>query len=114
MQNHVLHPDAGFRPRRPDPVRRPGPDPDAGARRRRLEPLGSPLRFARPAVVASKSAAAGFGAPDHGGGFWMRALGPGSVSSFLKIILDVVYAILWISVGLVALALLAALLFSFN
>jgi len=44
----------------------------------------------------------------------MRALGPGSVSSFLKIILDVVYAALWISIGAVALALLAALLFSFN
>jgi hypothetical protein len=44
----------------------------------------------------------------------MRALGPGSVSSFLKIILDVVYVALWISLGAVALALLAALLFSFN
>lgn len=44
----------------------------------------------------------------------MRALGPGSVSSFLKIILDVVFAALWISLGVVALALLAALLFSFN
>ena len=44
----------------------------------------------------------------------MRALGPGSVSSFLKIILDVVYAALWISLGAVALAMLAALLFSFN
>ena len=44
----------------------------------------------------------------------MRALGPGSVSSFLKIILDVVYVALWISIGAVALALLAALLFSFN
>jgi len=44
----------------------------------------------------------------------MRALGPGSVSSFLKIILDVVYVALWIGLGAVALALLAALLFSFN
>jgi hypothetical protein len=44
----------------------------------------------------------------------MRALGPGSVSSFLKIILDVVYVALWISLGAVAVALLAALLFSFN
>jgi len=51
---------------------------------------------------------------ENGGGLWMRALGPGSVSSFLKIILDVVYAALWISLGVVALALLAALLFSFN
>jgi hypothetical protein len=44
----------------------------------------------------------------------MRALGPGSVSSFLKIILDVVYAALWISLGAVGLAMLAALLFTFN
>jgi hypothetical protein len=44
----------------------------------------------------------------------MRALGPGSVSSFLKIILDVVFAALWISLGAVAIALLAALLFSLN
>ena len=44
----------------------------------------------------------------------MRALGPGSVSSFLKIILDVVYAALWIALGAVGLAMLAALLFSFN
>jgi hypothetical protein len=44
----------------------------------------------------------------------MRALGPGSVSSFLKIILDVVFAALWIALGAVAVALLAALLFSFN
>ena len=38
----------------------------------------------------------------------MRALGPGSVSSFLKIILDVVYVALWISLGAVAVALLGA------
>jgi hypothetical protein len=44
----------------------------------------------------------------------MRALGPGSVSSFLKIILDVVFAALWIALGAVALVLLATLLFSFN
>lgn len=44
----------------------------------------------------------------------MRALGPGSVSSFLKIILDVVYVALMIGVGAVALLALAALLFSFN
>lgn len=44
----------------------------------------------------------------------MRALGPGSVSSFLKIILDVVYAALWIGVGAMAIAIVAALLFSFN
>jgi len=44
----------------------------------------------------------------------MRALGPGSVSSFLKIILDVVYAALWIGVVVVALMVVAALLFTFN
>lgn len=44
----------------------------------------------------------------------MRALGPGSVSSFLKIILDVVYFALWIGVIAVTLMVVAALLFTFN
>ncbi|HRD27465.1 MAG TPA: DUF2975 domain-containing protein [Caulobacter sp.] len=44
----------------------------------------------------------------------MRALGPGSVSSFLKIILDVVYYALWVLIGAAALFALVALLFSFN
>jgi hypothetical protein len=44
----------------------------------------------------------------------MRALGPGSVSSFLKIILDVVYGALWIGLAAVGLITLAALLLSFN
>src|ERR1700712_1201723 len=44
----------------------------------------------------------------------MRALGPGSVSSFLKVILDVVYAALWIVLTAVSLLTLLALLFSFN
>ena len=44
----------------------------------------------------------------------MRALGPGSVSSFLKIILDVVFAALWIGVSVLSLITLAALLLSFN
>lgn len=44
----------------------------------------------------------------------MRALGPGSVSSFLKIILDVVFAALWIGLVVLALITLAALLLSFN
>ncbi|MBU1378275.1 MAG: DUF2975 domain-containing protein [Alphaproteobacteria bacterium] len=44
----------------------------------------------------------------------MRALGPGSVSSFLKIILDVVFAALWIGVAALSLFTLAALLLSFN
>lgn len=44
----------------------------------------------------------------------MRALGPGSVSSFLKIILDVVFAALWIGVVALGLITLAALLLTFN
>ena len=44
----------------------------------------------------------------------MRALGPGSVSSFLKIILDVVYFALWVGLALMALITLVAMLFSFN
>jgi hypothetical protein len=44
----------------------------------------------------------------------MRALGPGSVSSFLKIILDVVFAALWIGAAILAFITLAALLLSFN
>jgi hypothetical protein len=44
----------------------------------------------------------------------MRALGPGSVSSFLKIILDVVFVALWIGVTAAGFLTLAALLFSFN
>jgi hypothetical protein len=44
----------------------------------------------------------------------MRALGPGSVSSLLKIILDVVYAATLAGVALVLLLALAAVLFVFN
>jgi hypothetical protein len=44
----------------------------------------------------------------------MRTLGPGSVSSFLKIILDVTWFALWAVIGALALAALAALLLSFN
>jgi uncharacterized membrane protein (DUF373 family) len=44
----------------------------------------------------------------------MRALGPGSVSSFLKIILDVVYFALWAGLAVLALITVLALLFSFN
>jgi hypothetical protein len=44
----------------------------------------------------------------------MRALGPGSVSSFLKIILDVVFAALWIGLVVLSLLTLAALLLSYN
>ena len=44
----------------------------------------------------------------------MRALGPGSVSSILKTILDVVFIALWIGVGGLALLILAALLLLFN
>jgi hypothetical protein len=44
----------------------------------------------------------------------MRALGPGSVSSFLKVILDVFYAVVWAFVGVVTVAVVAALLVSFK
>jgi len=44
----------------------------------------------------------------------MRTLGPGSISSLLKIILDVVYVALWIGIGAVGLGALSALLLSFN
>lgn len=44
----------------------------------------------------------------------MRALGPGSVSSFLKIILDVVFAALWIGIAIFAVITLAALLLSLD
>jgi hypothetical protein len=44
----------------------------------------------------------------------MRALGPGSVSSFLKIILDVAFYVLWVVVGCMSLATLATVLLSFN
>ena len=44
----------------------------------------------------------------------MRAMGPGSVSSFLKVILDVVFAALWIGIAILAVAALTALLINFN
>lgn len=44
----------------------------------------------------------------------MRALGPGSVSSVLKVILDIVRWILLIAIGVVAIAIVVVLLLSFN
>ncbi len=44
----------------------------------------------------------------------MRALGPGSVSSFLKVILDVFHFVLWIALGGAAIAIVAVLLLSFR
>jgi hypothetical protein len=44
----------------------------------------------------------------------MRALGPGSVSSFLKVILDVFYFVLGAAIVAVSIAMLAALLLSFR
>jgi hypothetical protein len=44
----------------------------------------------------------------------MRALGPGSVSSFLKVILDVFHFVLWIAVAGVSIAAIAVLLLSFK
>ena len=44
----------------------------------------------------------------------MRALGPGSVSSMLKTILDVVHFVLWVGLAGVSLAILTVLLISSN
>src|SRR5271167_4840105 len=44
----------------------------------------------------------------------MRALGPGSVSSFLKVILDVLYYVLWVFAIIGTIAIVAVLLISFN
>ncbi|MGI8840361.1 MAG: DUF2975 domain-containing protein [Caulobacteraceae bacterium] len=44
----------------------------------------------------------------------MRALGPGSVSSFLKVILDVFHFVLWVAVAGVIVAIFAVLLLSFR
>jgi hypothetical protein len=44
----------------------------------------------------------------------MRTLGPGSVSSFLKVILDVFYFALLVAAAVLALAILAVLLLSFR
>jgi len=44
----------------------------------------------------------------------MRTLGPGSVSSFLKIILDVVYVALWVGVAAAGLSSLAALTYGLS
>jgi len=44
----------------------------------------------------------------------IRALGPGSVSSILKAILDVFYVVLWAFAGLFAFVILALLLISFD
>jgi hypothetical protein len=44
----------------------------------------------------------------------MRALGPGSVSSFLKVILDVVRWVLMVSAAVVSAAIIAVLLLSFS
>lgn len=44
----------------------------------------------------------------------MRALGRGSVSSFLKVILDVFHVVLWVGVGLATVGAVIALLLSFR
>jgi hypothetical protein len=42
----------------------------------------------------------------------MRALGPGSVSSLLKVILDVVHIALWVVAGVVSIVIIVVMLFS--
>src|SRR5512142_1388987 len=44
----------------------------------------------------------------------IRALVPGSVSSFLKVILDVFYVVLWFIAGALALLIFGVLLISFD
>lgn len=44
----------------------------------------------------------------------MRTLGPGSISSFLKVILDVAWYLLWACAGVLVILAVAALLFSFS
>ena len=44
----------------------------------------------------------------------MRALGPGSVSSFLKVILDVFHFVLWAAIAILIVAIVAVLLLSFR
>jgi len=44
----------------------------------------------------------------------MRALGPGSVSSFVKVVLDVLHFVLWAALAAGAIALIAVLLLSFR
>jgi len=44
----------------------------------------------------------------------IRALGPGSVSSFLKVILDVFYHVLWVVGVILAAVILGLLLISFD
>jgi len=44
----------------------------------------------------------------------MRTLGPGSISSFLKIILDVTWFALWALIAILALSAVATLLLAFN
>jgi hypothetical protein len=55
-------------------------------------------------------------ANSHSGGriAMIRALGPGSVSSFLKVILDVAYYVLWFFLVVVAIGALGLLLVSFD
>src|SRR5262249_53136578 len=45
---------------------------------------------------------------------FIRALGPGSVSSFLKVILDVFYVVLWFIAGALAVVIFLVLLISFD
>jgi hypothetical protein len=47
-------------------------------------------------------------------GAMIRALGPGSLSSFLKVILDVAYVVLWLFAIAVGLGILGLLLISFD
>jgi hypothetical protein len=71
-------------------------------------PAPSPARLRQP-LASLAPLAAPFSS--LGGGMSMRTLGPGSVSSFLKVVLDVFYAALWVALGALLLGGVAILIF---
>ncbi len=87
----------------------------AGGRKTRGEgptvdstPAPSPARLRQP-LAGLAPLAAPFSS--LGGGMSMRTLGPGSVSSFLKVVLDVFYAALWVALGALVIGGVAILIF---
>jgi hypothetical protein len=71
-------------------------------------PAPSPGRL-KPPLASLAPLAAPFS--NLGGGMSMRTLGPGSVSSFLKVVLDVFYVGLWVALGALLLGGVAILIF---
>jgi hypothetical protein len=71
-------------------------------------PAPAPAR-PRPPLASLAPLSAPFS--DLSGGMSMRTLGPGSVSSFLKVVLDVIYVGLWVALGALLLGGVAILIF---